>query len=250
MDLEHKTALVTGGATGIGAAIAKSLSSLGVRVMIAGRRRELLEATAQEIEKSGGRVSMESCDVREFDQCSTLVESALREFGHLDILVNNAGVLGHGKLMADYTPGEWNAIMDTNVRSVFFLVKSALPGMVARKSGDIVNISSVSGIRYYGGESLYGISKHALNALTNFIAEEYGPQGIRAVAICPGLTRTEMGLSLKPIRHERLLLPEDIADAVIWALTRRPASKIASPIVLEPIADPWDGTWSPTANPD
>ena len=248
MDLHKKSALITGGGSGIGAAIARALASHGARVAISGRQAARLEQVAREIREQGGQASVRICDLTDASQCQRLAESVVEEFGHVDILVNNAGLLGHGKLLADYSVDEWDAIMDTNVRSAFLVAKVILPGMAARKGGHVINISSVSGIRYYGGESLYGISKHALNALTNFITEEYGPQGIRSVAICPGLTQTDMGLSLRPERHERLLVPEDIAEAVIWILGQRQASKVTGPIVIEPTEDPWDGKWTPTSD--
>lgn len=249
MTLNGKAALVTGGGTGIGAAIAAALSAHGAGVMLAGRRLAKLQDVARDIEARGGRAVVEACDVADADQCRRLVDSARRSFGRLDILVNNAGIVAHGKLLAGYTCEEWDIVMNTNVRSAFLLAKAAIPAMLEQNGGHIVNISSVSGIRYYAGESIYGISKHALNALTNFIAEEYGSRGIRALAVCPGLTDTDMGLSLKPERHERLLVPQDVAEAVIWALGQRRASKVTGPIVLEPMEDPWDGKWLPTGNP-
>lgn len=248
MIMNGKVAVITGGGAGIGAAVAHALSAGGASVMLAGRRVARLQNVAREIQTRGGRAAFEACDVADAGQCRRLVDSSLHAYGHIDILVNNAGVVAHGKLMADYTEAEWDTVMSTNVRSAFLLAKAVLPGMVAQGGGYIVNISSVSGIRYYGGESIYGISKHALNAMTNFIVEEYGSQGVRAIAICPGLTDTDMGLSLKPERRERLLLPQDVADAVIWALSQRQASKVSGPIVIEPAEDPWDGKWSPTAN--
>jgi NAD(P)-dependent dehydrogenase (short-subunit alcohol dehydrogenase family) len=250
MALKGKTALVTGGGSGIGAAIAKALSAHGAKVMLAGRRLARLEGVALDIEAQGGRVVFEACDVADPDQCGRLVDSALRRLGRLDVLVNNAGIVAHGKLMAAYTCDEWDTVMNTNVRSSFLLAKAAIPAMVEQGGGHVVNISSVSGIRCYAGESIYGISKHALNALTRFITEEYGSRGIRALAICPGLTNTDMGLSLKPERHERLLVPEDIAEAVVWALGQRPPVRIEGPIVLEPREDPWDGKWLPTRESD
>jgi NADP-dependent 3-hydroxy acid dehydrogenase YdfG len=217
--------------------------------MITGRRRDPLDAIAREIAKRGGVAHARACDLTNVEDCRALGESALDHLGHVDVLVNNAGLLVRGKLLAGYSIDEWNATMDTNVRSAFILSKTVLPAMVERKNGHIVNISSVSGVRHYVGEAVYGISKHALNALTNFIAEEYGPDGIKATAICPGLTLTEMGLSLHPSRHDRLLAPADIADAVIWAINQRSAVKIASPLILEPASDPWDGHWTPIDSP-
>src|SRR6266508_3713440 len=104
MSLLNKTALVTGGGTGIGAAIAIALSSEAARVIVVGRRREPLERTVAEIAQRGGRASYQICDVRSADECEAFVKRALGEVGHIDILVNNAGVSGHGKHLADHSP--------------------------------------------------------------------------------------------------------------------------------------------------
>lgn len=245
MDLRGTTALITGGGTGIGAAIAAALSSEGVSVMIAGRRRQPLEKTVAEIVQNGGSAKFESCDVRRPDECASLVKRALAELSHIDILVNNAGISGHGRHLADHSPDEWDVIMETNLRSAFLLSRLIIPHMIHRGGGHIVNISSISGVRCYPGESIYGMSKHALNAMTDYIIEEYGGRGIQAVAICPGLVHTDMGLGLEPVHLDRLLTPQDIAVAVLWAVRQRSAVRIASPIVLEPIEDPWDGRGLP-----
>jgi 3-oxoacyl-[acyl-carrier protein] reductase len=218
MNLQNKTALITGGGTGIGAAIALALATEGVHVMIVDRRAEVLANTAEAISNSHGVAFFETCDVRKPDDCEQLMRRTTERLGPIDILVNNAGVSGHGKFLAAHSPDEWDLIIGTNLKSSFLLTRAVLPGMVSRGWGYIINLSSVSGVRCYPSESIYGVSKHALNALTQYIIEEYGSQGIRALALCPGLVRTDMGLNLNPQRLERLLAPEHIAGAIVWAL--------------------------------
>lgn len=249
MDLRDKTALVTGGGTGIGAAIARALSAEGVHVMLAGRRTEPLHRSAEAIRNNGGHASFMACDVRSPEQCEALVNATLERLGRIDILVNNAGVSGHGKYLGAHSAEEWDVIMDTNLKSAFLISRSALPGMLAAGAGYIVNISSISGIRCYPGEAVYGVSKHALNALTEYIVEEYGRRGIRAVAVCPGLVHTDMGLALKPERLEHLISPDEVAGAVIWILRQPDSVMIPSPVALDTVADPWDGHGIPIAEP-
>jgi len=241
LDIKGKVALVTGGGSGIGAAIAKALAAEGARVMIAGRRPEQLRQTVQAIGELGGDAAIHVGDVARAQDCEALVAATEAQFGPVDVLVNNAGILPKGKPLTDYSVEEWDAVMSVNVRAAFLLAKRVLPRMVERGSGHIVNISSVSGIRFFVGESIYGLSKHALNALTNFISEEYGARGIHCLSICPGLVHTDMGLTLEPTHRDRLLTPEDIAGSVIWALRQRHGVRVPFPIVLEPQDNPWEG---------
>jgi 3-oxoacyl-[acyl-carrier protein] reductase len=245
MNVANKTAIVTGGGTGIGAATAIALASEGVRVVVAGRRSDPLAGTVAEIVRRGGRASYQICDVRDAGQCESLFKNASEELGHIDILVNNAGISGHGRHLADHSPDDWDLIMNTNLKSAFLLSRLAIPPMIRRGGGYIINMSSVSGVHCYVGESIYGISKHALNAMTRYIAEEYGTRGISAVAICPGLVHTDMGMGLEPEHLDRLLTPEDVAGAVLWAVKQRAAARLGGPIVLEPAADPWGGKGFP-----
>jgi NAD(P)-dependent dehydrogenase (short-subunit alcohol dehydrogenase family) len=249
MDLRDKTALVTGGGTGIGAAIARALSAEGVRLMLAGRRTAPLHESVEAIRNNGGQASFMACDVRSHEQCEALVNATLERLGRIDILVNNAGVSGHGKYLGAHSAEEWDVIMDTNLRSAFLVSKAALPGMLAQGAGYIVNISSISGMRCYPGEAVYGVSKHALNALTEYIVEEYGIHGIRAVAVCPGLVHTDMGLALKPRRLEHLISPDDVAGAVVWILRQPDTMTVPSPLALDTKSDPWDGQGAVIAEP-
>ncbi|MCC7206589.1 MAG: SDR family oxidoreductase [Anaerolineae bacterium] len=239
-DLRGQTAIVTGGGTGIGQAVALALGAAGVRVVIAGRRLGPIQATAQRILDAGGDALPIQADVSQEADAERLVRGALEAFGALDILVNNAAVDGGGYIH-DHDIAEWDRIMANNLRGPFLMCRFALPHMRARRRGHIINISSESGVEYYEGNGAYGVSKHGLNALGEYVQRENQAHGIRVNTICPGMVVTEMSRDLPGLDLDLCLMPSDIADLVTFLLTRSENIKIGLPILIQTMRNPWAG---------
>ena len=191
MRLSGQVALITGGGRGIGRAIALRFVSEGAAVMLAATKREPLEATAAEIRKAGGRAATAVVDVADEAAVKTVVAATLGELGRLDILVNNAGVGGPTLRVVDMERADWDRTLAVNVTGAFLCSKHAIPHMVARKSGRIINITSIAGLMGYPLRSPYAVSKWGMIALTRTLAGELGEHGITANAIAPGAVRGE-----------------------------------------------------------
>ena len=237
--LDRQVALVTGGGSGIGRAVALALAAEGAAVSICGRRREPLEATRTLMEANGGTGIAIPTDVSEDSQVQRLVEATTDALGPVDILVNNAAI-GGGGAIHEHTVEVWDRVLDVNLRGPFLLARAVLPGMRERKRGHLVNISSESGLEYYAGVGAYGVGKHALNALSEYIQLENQDFGIRVDTICPGMVVTEMTEDSPGLDHAKCLYPEDIADLVLWLVTRRPNIKIGRPILIQTMLNPWE----------
>ena len=239
MELTGKVAIVTGGGSGIGQGIALALAEAGVSVVIFGRRNEALQKTARMIKESGGHVTAVQGNVSQTPDVQRVVKAALETFGRLDILINNAGVSG-GDFIHKMTDDDWGQVMSVNLRGAFRMAREVLRVFREQKSGHIINISSESGIEYYPGDGSYGLSKHALNDMSEYIQRENQELNIRVNTICPGMVVTEMTENSSGLDHEKCLYPEDIADLTIWLLTRRPNVKIGTPILIQTMLNPWE----------
>ena len=240
MQIRGANAIVTGGGSGIGAAIAASLCSAGARVAIAGRRADRLESVAAGIRVRGGEVICCPTDVADPAQCDRLVADTAARLGPVDILVNNAGIKCHGRPIEEHSAADWDEVMATNLRSAFLLSAAVLPGMKARRRGFILMVSSDSGIHHFQNQAVYGLSKHGLNALAQFILAECGQFNVHAAALCPGLTDTEMGLSFDPPVRENVLSAEAVARWAAWVISQPENMNVARPLVLSPMRDPWE----------
>ncbi len=233
--LAEQVAIVTGASHGIGEAIARKLAELGAEVVLAARNRERLEEVARGLTRQGGRARIHPVDLREPAAVEELVHEAARG-GRLDILVNNAGIGGFGEPLHDTPPARWDAIMETNLRAVYLAVRAAVPYMIQRQTGHIVNISSLAAHNPVPGGAAYAASKWALNGLTYSIAEELRGYGIRASVVCPGSVDTD----LVPDRgkdRRKMLRPEDVAHAVAMLVTQAPQSFV-SEVLLRPTLKP------------
>lgn len=238
MNLEGKVALISGGGTGIGRGVALALGKAGCKVAICGRRQGPLELVVQEITTVGGVALPFQTDISKENEISDLVKLTEETFGSVDILVNNAGIGGGGRI-ASHNIQTWDRIMQINLRGAFLLTRAVLPTMQQQKSGHIVNISSEGGLEYYQGSGAYGVSKHAMNALSEYTQRENQDYGIRVDTICPGMVVTEMTENTSGLDHEKCLYPEDIADLVLWLLSRRSNIKIGTPILIQTMLNPW-----------
>lgn len=238
-DLKGKVAIITGGGTGIGRGIALALAGEGVRVVICGRRQERLDEVLSFIRESGGEGLAVKADVSQEKDVMRVVKLTRDTYGDLDILINNAGISG-GDQIHLHDLQDWEKVMAVNLRGPFLMSHAVLPWMRARRSGHIINISSESGLEYYQGDGAYGVSKHALNALSEYIQRENQEFNIRVNTICPGMVVTEMTENSPGLDHSKCLYPEDIAELVLWLLTRRQNIKIGTPILIQTMLNPWE----------
>ncbi len=235
-ELQNGTALVTGGGRGIGRSISERLAHLGFSVVITGRDQNVLDRTAESIRAAGGRCRPLVCDVTDLITVTNAASQVQREFGGLQILVNNAGIGGFSTLLHELPPEQWDAILNTNLRGVYYCIRAFAPMMIAARRGDIINISSLAGKNPLPKGAAYAASKWALNGLTYSVAEELRAYNVRVSVICPGSTNTE----LSP--HEgkntsKMLQGDDIAHAVEMLVTQEPRSFI-SEVLIRPLAKP------------
>jgi NAD(P)-dependent dehydrogenase (short-subunit alcohol dehydrogenase family) len=236
--MENKVAIITGGGTGIGAAVAVALAAARARVVVCGRRAEPLAEVVAQIRTQGGTAVPITADVSEVADVERVVATAVDRFGTVDILINNAAVDG-GAPIHRHSIEEWDRIMAINLRGPFLFARAVLPLMRQQQSGHIINISSESGVEHYAGNGAYGVSKHALNALGQFIQVENQDLNIRVNTICPGMVLTPMSQDFPGLIPDKCLSPEDIADLVMWLLSRHPNLKIGLPVLIQTMANPW-----------
>jgi NAD(P)-dependent dehydrogenase (short-subunit alcohol dehydrogenase family) len=189
MRLDGKVALITGGGTGIGTAIAEKFVAEGARVAISGRRKSLLEKVAQSL--PSGTVSVCPGDVTRYADCERMVKHTLSFGGKIDVLINNAAIDPGGAVL-DLDPELWREVIDINLTGPFLMTKAALTPMISAGGGSIINISALGGLRCLPGMPAYCTSKAGLNHFTKQVALDYGPANIRCNVVCPGGTRTEM----------------------------------------------------------
>ncbi len=232
--LENRTALVTGASAGIGAATARALSGAGARVLLAARRLDRLEALAAELP---GSVPL-ALDVRD----AAAVASALQPYPEIDLLLANAGkALGTAKL-PEGDPSDWAEMIDTNVKGVLHVVRAGLGPMLKRGAGDVVLLGSVAGRQVYPGGNVYNATKFAVHALYQALRLDAAGTGVRMTTVDPGMVETEFSsvryrgdAALADAVYEGMspLKPEDVADAILYAVTR-PAHVNIGEIVLWP----------------
>lgn len=229
--LKDKTAIITGGGTGIGRATALLFARHGANVVITGRTEKTLDDTVRELENERFEITRFVADVSNEEACKRVVEGTVKKFGSLDILFNNAGVCYKANTHETSTE-MWDETFDVNVKGVYLMSRFAIPHMIERGTGCIVNNSSILGLKASpAGFAAYSASKGAVNQLTKSMALEYADKGIRVNAICPGTSYTPMMdvlfdqwgerqigenryISVHPIG--RLAQPEEIANAVLY----------------------------------
>ena len=223
--LDGKVALVTGARKGIGKAVALKFAEQGADVAISCRElNDTVLATVAELEQYGTRVKAYASDAADFEQSHALVESVVADFGRIDILVNNAGIT-KDSLMLRMTEEQWDAVINTNLKSAFNFVHAVTPVMARQRGGSIINMSSVVGVSGNAGQCNYSASKAGMIGLTKSIAKEMGSRGIRANAIAPGFIDTDMTAKLSDDMREQWVksiplrrggTPEDVANVALF----------------------------------
>jgi meso-butanediol dehydrogenase/(S,S)-butanediol dehydrogenase/diacetyl reductase len=189
MKLQGKVAMITGGGTGIGAAVARRFAAEGAKVCIIGRRREKLEKVAQALPK--GSALVYPGDVSRYEDVKASVAAALDFGGKLDILVNNAAAENMARV-TELDPAEWRRVIEVNLTAPFLFMRECSPHMIKAGGGSVINIASLGGLRCIPGCPAYATSKAGLIMLTQQAALDYGPDKVRCNAVCPGATRTDM----------------------------------------------------------
>lgn len=227
-DFDGKVALITGGASGLGRAAARLLAERGARVVVADVDDEGGAATVADCKAAGSDALYVRTDVTEDAQVAAAVAAAVDTWGRLDVAMNNAGINGPTKLVADYTPEEWNRVLAVNLNGIFHGIRHEVPQMIKQGGGAIVNTSSGAGLVGFPMLPAYVASKHAVLGLTKAAALAYVRDGVRINAVCPGSTRTPLleGFMAQSPEIERameqsapigrLARPEEIAEAMVW----------------------------------
>ena len=190
--LKDKVAIITGAAGGLGYYQAMEYARQGAIVVITDIQKEKLKNTEKELKEKGAEVLAILSDISSKDEVNQLVEQTLEHFGHIDICVNNAAVLADFKPLGDITEDEWDRIMSVNLKGMYLLTHRLLPHFISRQEGVFINVASIGGTIAGVGDGAYIASKHGVIGLTRQLTYDYAKDGIRAVALCPGLTRTPM----------------------------------------------------------
>ena len=225
LDLTGKNALVTGGARGIGRAIVEALARAGANVAFTYRSSaEAAEAVRTDLEADGATVLAIQSDAADFDAAQAAVQQVLDAWGSLDVLVNNAGVT-RDNLLIRMSEADFDAVIGTNLKSVFNLCKAAYRPMMKQRAGAVVNISSVVGVMGNAGQANYAASKAGIIGFTKSLARELGGRGVRANVVAPGYVATDMTDAMPEAAREamtgsiplgRTATPEDVANAVLF----------------------------------
>jgi NADP-dependent 3-hydroxy acid dehydrogenase YdfG len=235
--LTNKTALVTGGGSGIGLAIARRFLEAGARVAITGRDPDKLRRAARGL-GGGDRLACEAADVADPEQVAALVRRVEARWAAIDILVNNAGLNIKERTFRELAPATWQLLLRANLDGAFYCIHAVLPGMLRRRDGVIVNISSVAGKRASPlGGAAYAASKFGMSALGLCLAAEEKDSGVRVSNIYPGEVDTPI-LEVRPQpvtaeQRQKILRPEDVAAAVLFVATLPPHVSVPE-LVIKP----------------
>ena len=247
MKLNGKVAVVTGGTIGIGAAIGKEFASQGARVALIGRNGTQGEETCEAIRREGGDSQFYVADVSKSDQVDGVAAQILEDYPQVDILVNNAGIWRPGRII-DLDEETWDSVLNTNLKGLFLVSRRFLPHMIERKSGVVINVSSVAGLVGARDASAYSASKGAIVNVSRSMALDYAPYNVRVNCLCPGMTDTAQGVSVvahykpegdqmeekrdwQPLR--RVCTPEDVAKSALFIASDDAQCMTGSILVLD-----------------
>jgi 3-oxoacyl-[acyl-carrier protein] reductase len=237
VSLSGSIAVITGGGRGIGYAVATKLAELEATVVLTGRDETRVQQVAAELQSRGHQAEGLGCDVADLAAVDALGQHLREKYGRVDILINNAGIGGPPGMLHELAPEDWDAIFNTNLRGVYYMMRAVVPLMIAAGGGHIINISSLAGKNALPRGAAYSASKWGLNGLSYGVAEELRGQNIRVSVICPGSVDTDFS----PRRHgkdtQKMLKPRDVAHAVLVLVTQEPQSFI-SEILIRPTQKP------------
>lgn len=239
MRLKNQVAIITGGGVGIGRAISLAFAAEGAAVVVAARTLPRLEAVADEIRSGGGRATAIKTDITDENQVKKMVAQALDEYGRIDILVNNSGIAGPTTSVVDTNLADWSEVLAVNLTGAMLCAREVLGGMIARQSGNIINISSVAGRGGFANRSPYSVSKWGIIGLTQTLAVETGKYNIRVNGIAPGPVEGERiqnvlkadakarGLTYEEVRSlktadaalKRMVTATEIADTALFLVS-------------------------------
>jgi 3-oxoacyl-[acyl-carrier protein] reductase len=217
--LNAKVAIVTGGSSGIGKAIALRFGAEGAQVVVTARRLKLCEQTVAEIKMKGGEAWAVRTDVADEREVEQLIEKTVQRYGRLDILVNNAGIVAGGRL-AETTTKSFDEVINVNLRGTFFCCRAGFKQMQKQGGGVILNMSSVAGVQAWAGTGPYSASKHGVMALTKALADEGRAHSIKVSAICPGGVADDLvDASPEAILQSEKIDPFDVAETAVYLAT-------------------------------
>ena len=248
MELKGKVALVTGASSGIGAATAKKLAAHGVKVGLAARRLDRLQALAAEIKAAGGDAIALEMDVTDQASVAQGVGDLLDAYGTIDIAFNNAGLMPISDI-ASLKVHEWHRMVDVNIKGLLNTVAAVLPVMQARNSGHMINTSSIAGRKTFAGLGVYCATKHAVAAFSDILRMEVAPKyNIRVTAIQPGAVESELFEHITDAGYRQqmeqlkkqmtFMKADDIADSILYAL-QAPAHVDVAELFILPTSQPW-----------
>jgi len=226
-NIEGKIVVITGASSGLGEATARHLSQQGATVVLGARRRERIEALAQELAGSTKKAMAVQTDVTQSDQVQRLVDAAVTTYGRIDVMINNAGLMPHSPLER-LKIADWDRMIDVNIKGVLYGIAAALPYMQRQKFGHFINVSSVAGHKVRPGSAVYAATKHAVLALSEGLRQEVKPYNIRTTVISPGAVATELPNSIteadvaQSVRkiYEIAVPAESFARAVAYAMSQ------------------------------
>ncbi|WP_053363616.1 3-ketoacyl-ACP reductase [Bacillus sp. FJAT-27251] len=221
--LKGKTALITGAGRGIGRAAAIALAAEGVHLGLLGKNMDNLEKVTAELEQYGVNVSGAAADVGDRQSVENAVEHITSELGSIDILINNAGIAKFGGFL-ELDPEEWEQIIQVNLLGTYYVTRAVLPGMMEKKSGDIINISSTAGQKGAPVTSAYSASKFGVLGLTESLLMEVRKHNIRVTAMTPSTVATDLAVENKLVGEntENVMQPEDLAEMMVAQLKLHP----------------------------
>lgn len=241
--LAGQVALITGATSGIGGAAARAFLAEGADLVVVARRDERLRRLADEARAVGRRCVAVAGDVRQEATAERAVKAAMEQLGRLDILVNNAGI-GIYKNLDQTSANDYDAMMDTNMRSTFLFTRHAVPVLLERRAGMIINVSSMAGVMGFPGEAVYCATKFAQVGFTQALDRELRPHGIKVGVVCPGGVKTEFALGTgrteAGVAASGMLEAQDVADAILLMATQRAGARVME-IRMRPMVEPLAG---------
>ncbi|MDU2345104.1 MAG: SDR family oxidoreductase [Staphylococcus aureus] len=228
--LTDKVAVVTGASSGIGEAIATLLHEEGAKVVLAGRNKEKLQNVANQLSQDS--VKVVPTDVTNKEEVDELIKIAQQTFGGLDIVINSAGQMLSSKI-TDYQVDEWDSMIDVNIKGTLYTAQAALPTMLEQSSGHLINIASISGFEVTKSSTIYSATKAAVHTITQGLEKELAKTGVKVTSISPGMVDTAITAAYNPTDRKKLE-PQDIAEAVLYALTQ-PKHVNVNEITVRPV---------------